>query len=88
MAFARNINPPSKSDHYNYENVGKVLDMQSNYQTFLLTEDFNTEISDHHQETFPYQRELKSLSKKKTCFKVILNSSFIDLFLTNNVFSF
>ena len=58
--------------------------MYGNYQKFLLTVDFN-EISDHYLETFLYQHELQTLSKEKTCFKTILNSSCKDLFLTNNV---
>ena len=49
--------------------------MHSNYQKFLLTGDFNAEVSDHHLKTLRYQRELKSLSKEKTCFKSILNPS-------------
>ena len=61
--------------------------MYSNYQKFLLTGDFNPEVSDHsdhHLETFLNQHELKSLSNEKMCFKSILNLRCIDLFSTHN----
>ena len=66
---------PSQSDQYYYE---KKIDMYGNYEKFLLAGDFNEEISHHHLETFLYQHELKSPSKEKTCFKYLLNRSFLN----------
>ena len=80
--------PPSQSDQYFFENVGKALDMYSYYNKILLTGDFNAKIHDDYLESFLYQHELKSLVKEKTYFKSISNSSYIDLFLTNNPLSF
>ena len=52
--------------------------MHGNYKKFLLAGDFNEEISHNHLETFLYQHEPKSPSKEKTCFKNLLNRSFLS----------
>ena len=83
--------PHSHSDQHLFENVGKALRMYSYYDKILLTGYFCAKIYDHYLGNFFYQHECKSLVKEKTCFKIISNPSCpscIDLFLTDNTFSF
>ena len=54
----------------------------------MLAGDFNTEDTELCLETFLYQYEAKNLVNEKTCFKNPDNPSCIDLFLTNNCYSF
>lgn len=72
--------------------MDKVLDMHSNFEKLLLTENFNAGISDHYMKAFLYPKKSYYLAQKslqvKTCFKNISNPRFIDLFLTNNARSF
>ena len=70
-----------------FENVDKELDIWSYYDKVLLTGDFNAKIYEHYLENFIYQYKLKSLVKeKKTCFKSILNPSYIDFFNKQRTF--
>ena len=54
----------------------------------MLFGDLNTEITEHHIESFLYEHELRNLIKEKTCFKNMQNPSCIDLLLTHNSYVF
>lgn len=67
MTSGKIIPSPSQPDYHFNENVDNKLDMYSTYEKFLLSADFDGEISDHHVETFFDQYEhigLKYLEHK------------------------
>ena len=80
--------PPSQEDQYCYNNLDKVRVTYCQYYKVLLSDDFNSEISEVCLGSFLSQHDLKNLMKEKTCFKSVSNPSCIDLFLMNEVFSF
>ena len=81
--------PPSQSDKYYFEHLGRLLDIYSNsYEKMLLTGDFNAQEGELCIDSFLYEYNLKNLIKEKTCFKNPENPSCIDLFLTNSPLSF
>ena len=49
---------------------------------------FNSQIGENCIGTFMYQRNLQSINKEPSCYKISINSSCIDLFLTNSPRSF
>lgn len=59
MTSGKIIPSPSQPDYHFNENVDNTLDMYSTYEKFLLSADFDAEISDHHVETFFDQYEHK-----------------------------
>ena len=81
--------PPSQSDQYYFECVGRALDSyHTTYEKYLLIGDFNAEERETCMKEFLYQYNLSNLVKEKTCFKSINNPSCIDPFLTNHPKSF
>ena len=81
--------PPSQSDQYYFDSVGRALDTYSDsYEKFLLIRDFNAEEVEPCLSSFLYEYEAKNLVKDKTCFKNPENPSCVDLFLTNSGNSF
>jgi hypothetical protein len=79
---------------YNNQNVPLimtaivVLDVDSNYDKFLLTGDFNVEEEENCLREFLFHYNPKNLIKGKTCFKSIDNPRCIDLLLTNSYRNF
>ena len=59
--------PPSQYDQYFFHNLDKALDVYSNYETVLITGDFNAQEGEKCLDTFLYQHGLKSLDKEATC---------------------
>ena len=80
--------PPSWEDQYYCNNLDEILDTYCQYDKVLLSGDFNSEMSEVCFDSFLYQHDLKNLVKEKTCFKNVSNPTYIDLSLTNQVFSF
>ena len=81
--------PPSQSDQYYFDSVGRALDVYNDsYERFLLLGDFNAEETEPCLSTFLYEYEAKHLVKEKTCYKIPENPSCVDLFLTNSCNSF
>ena len=80
--------PPSQSDQYFFHNLDKALDVYSNYETVLITGDFNAQEGEKCLDTFLYQHELKSLNKEATYYKNPNKPSWIDVILTNSPRSF
>ena len=80
--------PPSQNDQYYFEELDKALNCYSSYDRIIVTREFN--FGDHEtcMETFLYQRNLTNIVEEGTCFKNSSKPSTIDLFLTNNSFSF
>ena len=60
----------------------------SNYDNFILLEDFNCEPSEQPLEDFCHIVSCRNLIKETTCFKNPQNPSCIDLILTNRSKSF
>ena len=61
--------PPSQSDQYFFENIGKILYKYSkNYEKFLLVGDFNAEESEPCLSLFLYEYNAKNNDKKKHLF--------------------
>ena len=87
--FCGCYHPPSQSDQYFFENIGKALDKYSkHYDKFMLVGDFNAEESEPCLSQFLYEYNAKNIVKESTCFKNVLNPSCIDLFITNSPLSF
>ena len=80
--------PPSQSDQYFFENIGKALDKYSKHDKFMLVGDFNMEESEPCLLQFLYEYNAKNIVKENTCFKNAFNPSRIDLFITNSPLSF
>ena len=77
--------PPSRNDEYFFSNLSKTLDSFHNkYEKFLLIGDFNSEDYEIEISSFLNNHEAKNIVKEKTCFKSVLNPSFVDLFITNS----
>lgn len=67
----------------------KVIQFCSNnYGNFILMGDDDARVTETNMASFCETYELKSLINERTCYKNPLNSSFIHLFLTNNINSF
>ena len=79
---SKNIEYGLSDDEY-FNQIGLALDIYSNYDTFLLTGDFNIEEGERCLKDFLYEFKARNLVKQKTCFKSINNPRCIDLFLTN-----
>ena len=87
--FCGCYHPPSQSDQYLLENIGKALDKYSkHYDKLRLVGDFNAEESDPYLSQFLYEYNAKNIVKENTCFKNALNLNCIDLFITNSPLSF
>ena len=87
--FCGCYHPPSQSDQYVFENIGKKLDKYSNYyDKLILVGDFNAEESDPCLSQFLYEYKVKNIVKENTCFKNVLNPSGIGLFITSIPLSF
>lgn len=81
--------PPSQSDKYYFDKLTNALDLYLNiYDKFVLTGDFNAQVTEVEIDTFLEQYDAKNLVKEPTCFKSVDNPSCIDLFLTNSPLSF
>ena len=80
--------PPFQEDQNYYNNLDKALQTYCQYDEILLSGDFSSETSEVCLDSFLYQHDLKNLVKEKTCFKSVSNPTYIDPFLTNEVFSF
>ena len=82
--FCGCYHPPSHSDQYFIENIGKALHKYSkHYDKFMLVGVFNAEESEPHLSQFLYVYNAKNIVKQSICFKNVLNPSCIDLFITN-----
>ena len=86
--FCGCYHPPSQSDQYFFENIGKALDKYSKHDKFMLVGDFNAEESEPCLSQFLYEYNAKNIVKENTCVKNALNPSCIDLFITNSPLSF
>ena len=80
--------PPCQSDQYYFDCAGRSIDEYSNYDNFLLAGDFNAEEWEPCLKSFMFEYDIYCLVKDKTCFKNPVNPSYIDLFITNNKYSF
>ena len=87
--FCGCYHPPSQSDQYVFENIGKALNKYSrNYDKFILLCDFNAEKSETSLSQFLFEYNAKNIVKENTCFKNVLNPGCIDLFITNSTWVF
>ena len=78
--FCGCYHPPSQSDQYFFENIGKAHDKYSkHYYKFMLVGDFNAEESEPCLSQFLFEYNAKNIAKEKTGFKNALNPSCIDL---------
>ena len=69
--FCGCYHPPSQSDQYFFENIGKALDKYSkHYDKFMLVGDFNAEESESCLSQFLYEYNAKNIVKENTCFKM------------------
>ena len=85
--FCGCYHPPSHSDQYFIENIGKALHKYSkHYDKFMLVGVFNAEES--HLSQFLYVYNAKNIVKQSICFKNVLNPSCIDLFCNKLSFEF
>ena len=81
--------PPGQSDQYYFDCVGRSIDKYSSYDNFILAGDFNAEEWEPClKSSFMFEYDIYCLVKDKTCFKNPDNPSCIDLFITNNKYSF
>ena len=71
-------------------NIATHLDrlFSSDYEKFIILEDFNVEINENHMKSFCENYELTNLIKQPTCYKNPTNPTCIDLILTNAPRSF
>ena len=77
--------PPSQSNSYYFDTIGKALDIyNTKYGKLLLVGDFNAEETEVHLSKFLCAYGIESLVHEKTCFKSVNNPTCIDLLLTNN----
>ena len=68
--FCGCYHPPSQSDQYFFENIGKALDKYSkHYDKFMLVGDFNSAESEPCLSQFHYVYNAKNIVKDSTCFK-------------------
>ena len=78
--FCGCYHPPSQSDQYLFENIGKTLDKYSkHYDKFMLVGDFNSEKTEPYLSQFLYECNAKNIVEENTCFTNELNPSCIDL---------
>ena len=69
--FCGCYHPPSQSDQYFFENIGKALDKYSkHYDKFMLVGDFNAEESEPCLSQFLYEYNAKNIVKESTCLKM------------------
>ena len=73
-----------ESDHYNFDNLDKALDVYSTFEKVLITGDRNAQEGEKCLDTILYQHELKFLNKEVTCYRNPDKPSCIDLLLTNS----
>ena len=65
-------------------NLIKIMEKKnSSYVKYLFIGDFNSEASETALKNFCGVCKLKNLNRESTCFKNLVNPSFINLFLTN-----
>ena len=76
--------PPSQSDHYNFDNLDKALDVYSTFEKVSVTVHRNAQEGEKCLGTFLYQHELKFVNKEITCYRNPDKPSCIDLLLTNS----
>ena len=79
--------PPKQNDQLYFDNVSKAL-YSGKYDNILLAGDFYANESNTIMQDFMELFNLKNLVKENTCFKSITNPTCIDLFFTNNIYSF
>ena len=85
--FCGSYHPPSQSDKYFFENIGKMLDKYSKHNKFMLVGDFNHEESVPSLSPLFHEYNTKNIVvKENTCFENALNLS--DLLITNSPLSF
>ena len=69
MTFCGCYHPPSQSDQYFFENIGRALDKYSkHYDKFMLVSDFNAEEADSCLSQFLYEYNAKEHCKRKHLF--------------------
>ena len=74
--FCSCYHPPSQSDQYFFENIGRTLDKYSkHYDKFMLVGDFIAEESEPYLSQFLYEYNAKNIIKENGCFKNTLNPS-------------
>ena len=87
--FCGCYHPPSQSDQYFFENIGKALDKYSkHYDKFMFVGAFYAEKSEPCLSQFRQEFNVKNIVNESTCFKTVLNRSCIDLFITHSPLSF
>ena len=78
--FCGCYHPPSQSDQFFFENIGKAHDKYSKrYDKFMFVGDFNAEEWELCLSQFLFKYNAKNVVKEKTGFKNALNPSCIDL---------
>ena len=61
--------PPSQSDQYYFDNIGKALDVYCQYEKIMLIRDFNAQIGEKCFDDFLFQKELRSVNDKPIYYK-------------------
>ena len=81
--------PSTQEDQYYCNNLSKALDTYCQYDK-ILSSDFNSEVSEVCLDSFQYIYicVFYFYMKEETRFKSVSSSSYIDLFLTKQIFSF
>ena len=68
--------------------IGKVVDVYSSFDSFLIVGDFNMQEGNSQLDDFLCTYHAKNLVKEPTCFKSPENPSCVDLFVTYNKHGF
>ena len=80
---------PNQPDDYFFKVVGNALDQyHKTFEKILLLGDFNAEDTEPILSECSVQNEAKNIMKNKTCFKISIRPTCIDLFVTNSTHSF
>ena len=73
--------PPSQNDDYYFCSLSKLLDsLNSNYETFLLAGDFNSEDHEIEISSFLNNHEAKNIVKRKNMFQKCFSPTRVGLF--------
>ena len=82
-------NPHKNNITTHLDKLRKSLDtFSSDYEKFIILDDFNVEINENHMKSFCENYDLTNLIKQPTCYKNPTNPTCIDLILTNAPQSF
>ena len=82
-------NPHRTFISHHLNSIGKNLDLLSgNFENIFLMGDFNVDMENINRKVFCDLYNFKNLIKEPTCFKNPVNTTYIDLILTNSYRSF